>query len=237
MASSITSVGGQLAPHVGLSSLGQSQRSEPHDIEAAAIAPVDTVAETWRGERDAARKGLSVLALSAAAGRQAGALLDEIAAAAQAGQSETVQALSERLRIGVQSAIAGGASLLSGQALRLQGADAGASVDGLDLQFSAPPASVLQTPDGALAVGDAAAQSAREARAFADQWEAAQRRLSAHEGVLSAAAKLGDGRSVRDLDADGARLMALQVRQSLSEAGGLPIANGDPRAILALFKS
>jgi hypothetical protein len=95
----------------------------------------------------------------------------------------------------------------------------------------------LTTEEGARAVGAAASQAAREARGFVDQWETAQRRLATHEGVLAAASQFGEGRLSRDIDSDGARLMALQVRQGLSEAGGLAIANSDPRAILALFKS
>jgi hypothetical protein len=42
--------------------------------------------------------------------------------------------------------------------------------------------------------------------------------------------------AARDLDADGARLMALQVRQSMTDSG-LAIANSDPQTILALFRS
>jgi hypothetical protein len=40
-----------------------------------------------------------------------------------------------------------------------------------------------------------------------------------------------------DLDADGARLMALQVRQGLEAAGAGAIANVEPQAVLSLFRA
>ncbi len=240
MATSVTSVGAPLVPQPGLSSLGQGARVRAGETGDASHPLNDSVADTWRGARDAARSGLASLSLSAAAGRQAGALLDEIAAAAQEGRTQDVQSLVERLRVGVQSAIGGGASLLAGQSLRLDlNGEAGAfQVEGADLRFAPPPEAALATDEGAQAVGAAASQAAREARGFAAQWDEAVRKLSAHEGVLAAATQVGQGAGVRDLDAEGARLLALQVRQSLSEAGaGMAIANGDPRALLALFKA
>jgi hypothetical protein len=40
-----------------------------------------------------------------------------------------------------------------------------------------------------------------------------------------------------DLDADGARLLALQVRQGLEGVGSAPIANADPQSVLSLFRA
>jgi hypothetical protein len=108
-------------------------------------------------------------------------------------------------------------------------------VDGANLQFEAPPKGLLSAPGGAETLASAATQAAAQARDLAAQWDKAAQRVSAHEGVLAAAERLGQG-AARDLDADGARLMALQVRQSMAESG-LSIANSDPQAILALFKS
>jgi hypothetical protein len=61
--------------------------------------------------------------------------------------------------------------------------------------------------------------------------------LEAHQGFLSAAA--GATASVRhDLDADGARLLALQARQGLQAlSGATPIANAEPQAVLSLFRA
>jgi hypothetical protein len=60
------------------------------------------------------------------------------------------------------------------------------------------------------------------------------RSLEAHQGFLGAA----EAASVRsDLDADSARLMALQVRQGLESANNLAIANTEPQAVLSLFRA
>ena len=60
------------------------------------------------------------------------------------------------------------------------------------------------------------------------------RALEAHQGFLGAA----EAANVRgDLDADTARLLALQVRQGLEKTGGVAIANAEPQAVLALFKA
>jgi hypothetical protein len=63
----------------------------------------------------------------------------------------------------------------------------------------------------------------------------AARALAAHQGFLGAAETAAGVRG--DLDADTARLMALQVRQGLEEAGIGAIANVEPKAVLALFKA
>lgn len=58
--------------------------------------------------------------------------------------------------------------------------------------------------------------------------------LQAHQGFLGAAQNAVSG--VTDLNADSARLLALQVRQGL-EASGRAIANIEPQAVLALFRA
>jgi hypothetical protein len=59
------------------------------------------------------------------------------------------------------------------------------------------------------------------------------RSLEAHQGFLAAAEAGARG----DFDADGARLLALQIRQGLDAAGGAPIANAEPQAVLSLFRA
>jgi hypothetical protein len=61
----------------------------------------------------------------------------------------------------------------------------------------------------------------------------AARALEAHQGFLGAAEAGARG----DFDADGARLLALQVRQGLEAVGGAPIANAEPQAVLSLFRA
>jgi hypothetical protein len=59
------------------------------------------------------------------------------------------------------------------------------------------------------------------------------RSLEAHQGFLGAAEAGARG----DFDADGARLLALQIRQGLEAAGGMNIANAEPQAVLSLFRA
>ena len=59
------------------------------------------------------------------------------------------------------------------------------------------------------------------------------RALEAHQGFLNAAAGASGVR--HELDTDGARLLALQVRQGL-EGTGAPIADVEPQAVLSLFR-
>lgn len=223
----------------GLASLGltpsQRQRPEGEERAAAVSATVETDAQTWRGAREAARTGQAALALSATAARQLASRLDDIALAAREGRADDAAALSEGAQEQVAQALKAGASLIGGQSLRLELGAQPFVVEGADLQFEAPPKGLLSAPGGAETLASAATQAAAQARDLAAQWDKAAQRVSAHEGVLAAAERLGQG-ATRDLDADGARLMALQVRQSMTDSG-LAIANSDPQAILALFKS
>ena len=59
--------------------------------------------------------------------------------------------------------------------------------------------------------------------------------LQAHQGFLGAAQNAISG--VTDLNADSARLLALQVRQGLEAESGRAIANVEPQAVLALFRA
>jgi hypothetical protein len=59
--------------------------------------------------------------------------------------------------------------------------------------------------------------------------------LQAHQGFLGVAQSAMS--SVTDLNADSARLLALQVRQGLEAVGNRPIANVEPQAVLALFRA
>ena len=235
MASSISPLGSS----PGLASVGLAQpqrsRAEGEERSAAPAPAVETEIPSWRGARDAARSGQATLALSAAAARQLAGRLDEIAAAARDGRAEDAASLSAEAKDQVAVAIQAGATLVGGQSLRLELGGQPLVIDGADLQFEAPPRGLLSAPGIADTLASAATQAAAQARDLATQWDKAAQRVSAHEGVLAAADKLGQG-AARDLDADGARLMALQVRQSMADSG-LAIANSDPQAILALFKS
>ncbi|MBI3439929.1 MAG: hypothetical protein HY054_14985 [Proteobacteria bacterium] len=68
-----------------------------------------------------------------------------------------------------------------------------------------------------------------------DKLSEANGALQAHQGFLGVAQNANS--SVTDLNADSARLLALQVRQGLEAAGNRPIANVEPQAVLALFRA
>jgi hypothetical protein len=221
----------------GSASSGPRAKASEGASDAVQTPIISDTTESWRNARESVRSGQAALTLSAAAGRQAASYLDSIATAAREGRSDDVAALDEQLRAHVTSSIEAGASLLAGGSLKvdLGGEGATFSVDGSDLRFPAQPRQGLDSPGAAEAIGSAAEVAAKEIRTTATRWDEAAQRVSAHEGVLAAASRLGAG-ATQDLNADGARLMALQVRQSLGD-GGIAIANADPKAILALFKS
>ncbi|MBU6407817.1 MAG: hypothetical protein KGS44_11890 [Alphaproteobacteria bacterium] len=220
----------------GLVSFGSSQarqRAEGDERAASPTAPID--AAGFSGARKTAVAGQTVLALSASAARQLAVRLNAVAAAAREGRAEDAAALGTQAKTQVSEAIAAGASLMAGQTLRLELGAQPYIVEGADLRFEAPPKGLLSAPGGAETLASAALQAAAQARDLAARWDKAAQWVSAHEGVLAAAERLGRD-AARDLDADGARLMALQVRQSMTDSG-LAIANSDPQTILALFRS
>jgi hypothetical protein len=144
----------------------------------------------------------------------------------------------------LDAAVAQGARLLTGEDIQVQ-AEPGAApvtISGVDLHIKEAPSAkdVISVPAGAR-VDDAelpqTAQRSLEAlQTSMGRLMESARALEAHQGFLSAAQSAAAG--VRhDLDVDGARLLALQVRQGLEAVGGAPIANVEPQAVLALFRA
>jgi flagellin len=68
------------------------------------------------------------------------------------------------------------------------------------------------------------------------QMSAQADQIRGHLGVLSQAQSSLAGEGQADLDADSARLQALQVQQMLSDQGG-GVAGNSPQALLSLFRS
>jgi flagellin len=149
----------------------------------------------------------------------------------------------------IDQAIRDGSTLLEGKELAIA-ADPeltqSASVDGLDLRLATRPsgADVVQIGAGASVADPAsAADSVRRLDETVRRIDDGVRRLSdageglgGHERILSAlSTALRETLSV-DLTADGARLMALQVRQGLSGVSE-SIANVRPDGLLAHFRS
>lgn len=194
-------------------------------------ANVSEAAANWSAARESVDDGVAALDLALAAGRDALARLNEIGERAR--NSQDAQAAVDAYVEGLDSS---GASLLFGDDLAVF-AEPGApalNIEGADIRLgglvSVPrDASSIAPADLAKAAQDGAAI----VQANLTRLEAAARELDAHAGFVGAAA---GAVGARDLNADGARLLALQVRQGLDQSG-IAIANAQPQAVLSLFKT
>lgn len=168
--------------------------------------------------------------------------------AARTAQDVPFKALVQQLSQLVDTAIGKGAAALAGVAIPVD-ADPDAAqeleIPGLDLRLKAKvgdeeglrltTASKLTTREDAAEAARAADESIARIDAGLRRIEADAARLDKHDTLLSALDS-ALAASVRvDLDADAARLIALQVRQDLSRVTS-PIANIAPSAVLALFR-
>ncbi|MDX2274731.1 MAG: hypothetical protein NW206_04700 [Hyphomonadaceae bacterium] len=202
-------------------------------------------AAAWAAARESVRTGLNQVHQALAIGADAQSMLLQVMQIAREGGDQSqldsvLSAYAER----VDAAINGGAKLAAGGAFSVQ-AEPGADpveVAGADLRLKDAPApgQVLQISASAN-VADAdlikAAQASLDALQEAMQGLLdAARSLEAHQGFLGAAAGVTSG--ITDLDADSARLLALQIRQGLDAVGGgASIANAEPQAVLSLFRA
>ncbi|ANP47336.1 hypothetical protein [Candidatus Viadribacter manganicus] len=185
--------------------------------------------------RESVRASMSQVHEALAAGHDAQAMLVKIQALAksgdQAGLTDAIAAFGQR----IEAAIGRGAVVLTGQDVAVQ-AEPGAGavmISGVDLRLGGD---VLLVSADAQA-NETTLQSAQKAM---DNLQAAMgrlvdsaRALEAHQGFLGAAEAGARG----DFDADGARLMALQIRQGLASLGNVSIANAEPQAVLSLFRA
>ncbi len=205
-------------------------------------------------ELNAAR---SLLDLALAAGREGASLISqmrdvarasiEASDAERAALNEQFQALKSQYSDTVDKAIKAGADLLAGSSIDVAVDSDGApvTVAGYDLRVKDEPGVEdvlrLSTSSG---VGDEA--SARAAARDADaslaridvalsRLSGAAQKLAAHDGFLSALEGSVAANIKEPADAEGARLMALQVRQGLL-GGNAAIANAAPQALLTLFR-
>ena len=190
----------------------------------------------WAAARESVNGGLAQLEAAMSAGRDAQGML---LAAQSAGSQSDLDALLQNYQSGVSDAVAGGAVLVGGGSISVQ-AEPGATpltINGSNLQLGA--GGVLSLMNGAQ-LSDPAFQSQVQNSLDAVQnmmtrYSDAARGLEAHQGFLGAINDVNA--NVRtDLDADGARLLALQVRQGLEGSSG-GIANVEPQAVLSLFRA
>lgn len=225
-------------------------RSAPQTPQREENAPaggdrVEIGASSWLAARESVRDGLSKIQDAVSVGRAAQTHLTRLRDAAAEGDGVGFEAALGELVALIDDAVARGGGLLAGGDLAVQ-AEPGAApvlVRGVDLRLKEEPSA-----DEAIAVrrgaqlSDGAPQLVADAQKSLDTLQAALERLSeavraleAHQGFLGAV----EGASAvrQDLDADTARLLALQVRQGLDAANGASIANVEPQAVLSLFRA
>jgi hypothetical protein len=191
--------------------------------------------------RESVRAGIAQVQEALALGREAQAMLVKVQAAARTGAQSDMDAVLAAFSERIDAAIAGGARLAAGEQATVQAEPGSApvTIEGMDLRLKDEPtlADVISVSLRAQADGPGLAQAAqRSLEKLQDAMSRlveSVRALEAHQGFLDAAEGAAAVRG--DLDADSARLMALQVRQGLQGAGA--IANVEPQAVLALFKA
>lgn len=205
---------------------------------------VELSAASLASARDSVREGIAQVQEALALGHEAMSLLLKTQAAARGELSQNeldmlLTAYSDRL----DAALARGARLVAGQELTVQ-AEPGAApvvIPGADLRLKAEAgggdvmavAANARADDPALA--QAAQRSLERLQDAMGRLIESMRALEAHQGFLGAVESAAGVR--RDIDTDGARLLALQVRQGLEAAGASAIANVEPQAVLTLFRA
>lgn len=233
----------------GAAALGGDQRLArtnvtPQRREGPAVAgdSVELSRASITSARDSVRNGIAQVQEALALGHEAQAMLVQVNAATKSGSQADLQSALSAFAERLEAAIARGATLVTGGQVSVQ-AEPGAApltIDGVDLQLKAAPSAsdVLSVSSQAEASDPALPQAVQKSLEKLQEAMTrlldSVRSLEAHQGFLGAA----EAANVRgDLDADTARLMALQVRQGLERAGGVAIANAEPQAVLALFKA
>lgn len=232
--------------------------------ERRSAVNVDTARAEYRSDVQASREDVaaarSALDLFIAVAREARSILLEARDlalrasdpdapdAARAAQDVPFKALLQQLAQLVDGAIGKGAAALAGVAIPVD-ADPDAAneleIPGLDLRLKSSvgeneglrltTASTITSREDAAAAARAADESIARIDAGLRRIESGAARLDSHDRLLSALDSALSASVRTDLDADAARLIALQVRQDLSRANA-PLANAAPSAVLALFR-
>lgn len=228
-------------PRFQRNGVGQAQQQQR---EGAAVGDrVELSAASIAQSRESVRAGLMQIHEALAAGHEAQSMLVKLQTLAKTGgvdaQAEmksTLAAFAER----IEAAIARGATMLSGQAVTIQ-AEPGAApvtIDGVDLTLKVTAGDVLAVTSDAQAndpaLPEAVQRSLEKLQDAMSRLLESVRSLEAHQSFLGVAQSAAGVRT--DLDADSARLLALQVRQGLEKTAA-PIANVEPAAVLSLFRA
>lgn len=214
----------------------QPQRRE----DAAQADRVELSGASIAQARESVRAGIAQVQEALALGSEAQSMLVKTQVLARAGAQDELDATLSGYTQRVDAAIARGARVAAGEDITVyaEPGAAGVTIAGADLRLKAPGAGDIisvstnaQADDPELAAN--AQRSLDALQGAMSKLVDSARALEAHQGFLGAA-EVADVRA--DLDAEGARLLALQVRQGLEAAKQAPIANVEPQAVLSLFR-
>lgn len=213
-----------------------SRAAQPQRREDAVQGDqVELSAAAISSARESVRAGMAQVHEALAAGHDAQAMLVKLQSLAKSGDqdalTDALKSFSER----VEAAINRGASVLSGEDVTVQAEPGGApvTIPGVDLRLDGGVILVSADAQANASLGQAAQKSLENLQEAMGRLVDSARALEAHQGFLAAAEAGARG----DFDADGARLLALQVRQGLEAVGGVAIANAEPQAVLSLFRA
>lgn len=213
-----------------------SRAAQPQRREDAVQGDqVELSAAAISSARESVRAGMAQVHEALAAGHDAQAMLVKLQSLAKSGDqaalTDALKSFSER----VEAAINRGASVLSGEDVTVQAEPGGApvTIPGVDLRLDGGVILVSADAQANASLGQAAQKSLENLQEAMGRLVDSARALEAHQGFLAAAEAGARG----DFDADGARLLALQVRQGLEAADGVAIANAEPQAVLSLFRA
>ncbi|HRP10626.1 MAG TPA: hypothetical protein PLK37_06305 [Terricaulis sp.] len=199
-------------------------------------------AASWSAARESVKSGLSQVHQALAAGHEAQSMLAQAQALARSGGTQEdlatlMRNYEERLSaiLGSSGGVAAGDDI----AIFAEPGAAPVVVQGADMRLKADPqesdvlALSAQAKITDADLNQALQRSFEKLQGAMDKLFASARSLEAHQGFLNAAEAAHAANA--DLDADAARLVALQVAQGLAAGGA--IANVEPQAVLALFKA
>jgi hypothetical protein len=235
-----------LDPRLTRTNAGAGRREEAGAALGDQLSVTD--AASWAAARESVRAGAEQVDAALEIGAAAQALLARIVELAKnhaedpEGAEAQLAAELKGFAEKIDEALADGQRLVRGDKLQIH-AEAGAppiEIEGLDLRLGAEPGAVFSFTidasfgDDPAALVRAVEQSRAQLTASLQRLGEAARGLAAHQGFLGA---LSDAGVRADLDADAARLLALQVRQDLEGLSGASIANAEPSAVLGLFRA
>jgi len=202
---------------------------------------VEIGAASLAGLRESVSDALHQVSAALEFAQDAQALLVTVngATRGEVGQDELTDAL-QSYSAHLQQTIDEGVVLLAGENISVH-AELGAAplaISGADFSLGAAGGVIAVASDAKIddpALGAQAQRSLDALQRVVRGLNESADGLVAHQGFLNAAeAALG----VRaDLNADSARLMALQVRQGLEAVGSTPMVNAEPQAVLSLFRA